>query len=188
MSPDLGGAHLSRTVGALERLRADVPVLTAWGGELWERGRAGHRLLVAGNGGSAAQAQHLAAELVVRYREDRLALAAIALVVDAATSTAIVNDLGPDQLFARQVEAHGRPGDIALFLSTSGTSPNVVTAARVARRGRLETWALTGPRPNPLADAVDHAVAVDGDTATIQEVHQVAIHLVCEALEDRRTS
>jgi D-sedoheptulose 7-phosphate isomerase len=183
----LATAHLAATRDALDGLTREVPKLLDWGRELWERCSDGHRLLVAGNGGSAAQAQHLAAELVGRYRADRRPLSALAIGVDPAATSAIANDYGIADLFARQVEAHGRAGDVALFLSTSGNSPNVVAAAHTARRLGLRTWALTGSLPNRLATVVDEVVAVPGvKTASVQEAHQVAIHLICEALEDRR--
>ncbi len=144
----------------------------------------GGRLLVAGNGGSAAQAQHLTAELVGRYRDDRVPLSALALHTDTSTVTAVLNDYGADQVFARQVRAHGRPGDVLLAMSTSGRSTNVLNAVRTARRAGLVTWALTGPLPNPVADITDEAVAVEADsTATIQEVHQVVVHLLCAAVD-----
>jgi D-sedoheptulose 7-phosphate isomerase len=183
----LATAHLAATRDALDGLTREVPTLLGWGREVWDRCSEGHRLLVVGNGGSAAQAQHLAAELVGRYRGDHRPLSALAIGVDPAATSAIVNDYGVEEQFARQVEAHGRPGDVALFLSTSGTSPNVVSAARTGRRLGLRTWALTGSLPNPLADVVDEAVAVPGvTTASVQEAHQVAIHLICEAIEDGR--
>lgn len=98
--------------------------------------------------------------------------------------TAIANDYPPDQLFARQVQAHGRPGDVFVALSTSGRSPNVVAALRTARQAGLTTWVLTGPAPNALSVEADDAVVVDAPyTATVQEVHQVVVHLLCAALD-----
>jgi D-sedoheptulose 7-phosphate isomerase len=181
--------HLDATRQAIDSLAREAPTLLGWGAELWDRCCEGHRLLVAGNGGSAAQAQHLAAELVGRYRGERRPLSALAIGVDPAATSAIANDYGVEDQFARQIEAHGRLGDVALFLSTSGSSPNVVAAALAARRAGLRTWALTGPLPNRLAEVVDEVVAVSAArTASVQEAHQVAIHLVCEALEDRRSA
>jgi D-sedoheptulose 7-phosphate isomerase len=137
-----------------------------------------------GNGGSAAQAQHLTSELVGRYRDDRPPLSALALHAESSSYTAICNDYGGAHGFARQVRAHGRPGDILVALSTSGRSPNVLAAVEAADDGGLVTWALTGPRPNPLASAAADAVCVDAEaTATVQEVHQVAVHLLCAALD-----
>ncbi len=182
-SPLLSGrAHVSALLEALPLL--DVDRLDAWGTRLAAILVGGGRLLVAGNGGSAAQAQHLTAELVGRYRDDRPALSALALHAETSSLTAIANDYGWDAGFARQVQAHGRPGDVFLGLSTSGRSANVLTAMEVARAGGLTVWALTGPAGNPLEALADEAVCVRaGATATVQEVHQVAVHLVCAAVD-----
>ncbi|MGA5194214.1 D-sedoheptulose-7-phosphate isomerase [Streptomyces exfoliatus] len=155
--------------------------LDRWGGRLAELLPAGARLLAAGNGGSAAQAQHLTAELVGRYLRERPAYSAISLHAETSSVTAIGNDYGFEQVFARQVAAHGRAGDVLLLLSTSGRSPNLLAAAMTARSAGIAVWALTGPAPNPLAEAADEALCVDADTtATVQEVHLVAVHLLCE--------
>ena len=144
----------------------------------------GGRLLVAGNGGSAAQAQHLTAELVGRYRDDRPALSAIALHAETSAVTAISNDYGYDHVFARQVQAHGRPGDVFLGMSTSGRSGNVLAAMEAAREGGLAVWVMTGNGPNAMSEAADEALVVQAPaTATVQEVHQVALHLVCAAVD-----
>jgi D-sedoheptulose 7-phosphate isomerase len=141
-------------------------------------------LLAAGNGGSAAQAQHLTAELVGRYRADRPPFSAICLTAETSSLTAIANDYPADELFARQVEAHGRPGDVLVLLSTSGRSPNAVAAARRARECGIAVLAMTGPVPNPLVAAADDAVSIDSPwTATVQECHLVALHLVCAAFD-----
>jgi D-sedoheptulose 7-phosphate isomerase len=179
-----GLRHLQQLRSALDGLHGDLDRLDRWGRELAHVLSGGGRLLAVGNGGSAAQAQHLTAELVGRYLHDRRPLSAIALHADTSALTAIVNDYGPEQLFARQVRAHGRHGDVLLALSTSGRSPNVVAAADAARELGMAVLALTGPAPNPLVAAADDAVSVEGPTPTVQEVHQVAIHLVCEALDD----
>jgi D-sedoheptulose 7-phosphate isomerase len=143
------------------------------------------RLLAAGNGGSAAQAQHLTAELVGRYRDDRPPYSAICLSAETSSLTAIANDYPPAELFARQVQAHGRPGDVLVLMSTSGTSANIVAAAERGRAAGLRVWALTGPRPNPLADAAHETLAVDAPfTATVQELHLVALHIICAALDE----
>jgi phosphoheptose isomerase len=142
-------------------------------------------LLAAGNGGSAAQAQHLTSELVGRFHLERPALSAIALTADSASMTALANDYGAAALFARQVEAHGRPGDALVALSTSGRSPNVVAAAEAAARAGLVVVALTGSCPNPLAERADLCLAVQAaTTATVQEVHQVMIHLLCTIIDE----
>jgi phosphoheptose isomerase len=158
--------------------------LERWGRQLRDRLEHGGRLLVAGNGGSAALADHLAAELVGRYDHDRRPFSALALPTETASLTAIGNDYGYEATFARQVEAHGRPGDVLVGLSTSGRSPNLLLATSAAQAGGLITWAMTGPGPNPLASAVDDAVTVPcATTAAIQDVHQVAVHLLCRAFE-----
>jgi phosphoheptose isomerase len=155
-----------------------------WGRQLADLLPRGHRLLAAGNGGSAAQAQHLTAELVGRYRDDRPPLSAIALHAETSSLTAIANDYGADHMFARQVTAHGRAGDVLVVISTSGRSRNLLEAADAARRGGLTVWAMTGPGPNALADVADQALIVDGcSTATVQELHLVALHAVCASLD-----
>jgi D-sedoheptulose 7-phosphate isomerase len=176
--------HLDRLRHALDLVEVHLAQVERWGAALHGTLAHGGRLLVAGNGGSAAQAQHLAAELVGRYKGERAPFSALALTADTATVTALANDYGVDELFARQVEAHGRGGDVLLCLSTSGRSANVVRAAERARARGMETWALTGGAPSPLAEASAEALAVGSDhTATIQEVHQVLIHLLCEAFD-----
>jgi len=145
---------------------------------------AGGKLLFFGNGGSAADAQHFAAELVVRYRTDRPAVAAIALTTDTSILTAGANDLGYEQVFARQIEALGRAGDVAVGSSTSGTSPNVLAAFRAARRLGLATVGLTGARGAALGDEVDELIVVPSEnTARIQEMHLTFGHLLCGAIE-----
>lgn len=177
-------AHLAALRGRLRALDAEIDHIDALGTRLAEVLAGGGRLLVAGNGGSAAHAQHLTAELVGRYVTERRPLSAIALCAETSSLTAIGNDYGGDEIFARQVLAHGRPGDILILLSTSGRSPNLISAAEAARSAGLRVWALTGAAPNPLADAADDHVAVDGPTtATIQEVHQVIVHLLCSAVD-----
>ncbi len=177
-----GRAHVDALLEALPRL--DTDLLDGWGSTLAQVLVGGGRLLVAGNGGSAAQAQHLTAELVGRYRDDRPALSAIALHAETSAVTAISNDYGYDHVFARQVQAHGRPGDVFLGMSTSGRSANVVAAMHAARAGGLAVWAMTGPGPNPMVEAADEALDVQATaTATVQEVHQVALHLVCAAVD-----
>src|SRR3712207_7451311 len=130
----------------------------------------GGRLLAVGNGGSAAHAQHLTGELVGRYCAERAPLSALALHADTSSVSAIANDFGVDEVYARQVRAHGRPGDVLVALSTSGKSPNVLAAAEIARECGMTTWALTGRRPNPLAGICHDAVCVDAPaTATVPE-------------------
>jgi len=176
-------SHVDDLGRALDWLRARSPVLTRWGSVLASRLNAGGRLLAAGNGGSAAEAQHLTAELVGRFQDDRRAFSAIALHADTSCLTAIGNDYGYDEVFARQVEGHARAGDVVVLLSTSGRSRNVVLAARAASVAGATSWAMTGPAPNPLADEVDDALCVPGTAATVQEAHLVAVHVLCGAFE-----
>jgi D-sedoheptulose 7-phosphate isomerase len=176
--------HLSRLRRALERSWQTFDTAIDWGERLSTVLPAGRTLLVGGNGGSAAQAQHLTAELVCRYRRDRRPFSAIALHAETSALTAIVNDYGPDEMFARQVEAHGRPGDICLLMSTSGTSSNILSAARRARACNVEVWSMTGPAPNPLAALSDQALCIEADdTAAVQELHLVALHMMCEEMD-----
>jgi len=179
-----GRTHLAALRAPLDALAQDCDRIDGWGRHLAAVLVGGGRLLAVGNGGSAAQAQHLTAELTGRYRDERLPLSAIALHTDTSAITAIANDYDLEEMFARQVRAHGRPGDVCVALSTSGRSPNVLAAVRAAREQGLVSWALTGPAPNPLAELADDVVAVDTPaTATVQEVHQVVVHLLCAAVD-----
>jgi phosphoheptose isomerase len=179
-------AHIDHLVEALRSPQTRLETARQWGRQLAGPLLGGHRLLVAGNGGSAAEAQHLTAELVGRYVDDRPPLSAIALHAETSSLTAIGNDYGAAEAYARQVAAHGRDGDIVLLLSVSGRSENVLAAAERARALGLTVWAMTGPAPNPLADLADDAICVAGaDTAVVQEVHLVAIHALCDALDAR---
>lgn len=178
------GEHLDRLGAAIEASAPSFRLADAWGVRLSAVLSGGGRLLAAGNGGSAAQAQHLTAELVGRYRHDRPPFSAICLSAETSTLTAIGNDYPADELFARQVEAHGRPGDVLVLLSTSGGSPNVVEAARRGREGGLTVWAFTGPRPNALAAVADETLAIEAPlTATVQELHLVGLHVLCGAFD-----
>jgi D-sedoheptulose 7-phosphate isomerase len=146
----------------------------------------GHKLLIFGNGGSSSDAQHLSAELVGRFMAERQPLPAIALTTNQAVLTAWSNDHSFEDVFARQVEALGAPGDVALGISTSGQSPNVLTALRRARERRLLTLGLTGADADAMAAVCDLTLAVPlHDTARIQEVHLVTYHAICGALEAR---
>lgn len=178
--------HLDDALDAVASLRAGLEALDRWGDELAERLSGGARLLAAGNGGSAAHAQHLTAELVGRFCDIRVPLSALALHADTSAYTALANDFGHDAVLARQVVAHGRRGDVLVAFSTSGRSPNLVAAAEVATALGLRVLAFTGPAPNPLAAAAHGAVCVPAPTtAAVQEAHQVALHLLCAALEAR---
>jgi D-sedoheptulose 7-phosphate isomerase len=179
-----GHDHLQQLVRAARGFEPCVGVADRWGRDLAAILEKGGRLLAAGNGGSAAQAQHLTAELVGRYRDDRPPFSAICLTAETSSLTAICNDYPPDELFARQVEAHGRPGDVLVLMSTSGRSPNIVAAAGRGRKVGMRVWAFTGPQPNPLAGAADEALSVDAAfTATVQELHLVGLHIMCAALD-----
>jgi type III pantothenate kinase len=179
-----GSEHLGALRAALDGVESESERLEHWGRTLALRLLEGGRLLTVGNGGSAAQAQHLTAELVGRYQTERRPLSALCLHSDGSSFTAICNDYGAEAAFARQVHAHGRPGDVLLALSTSGRSPNVLAAVEAARRCGVETWGVCGAGPNPLAERCDDAVCLAGpSTATIQELHLVAIHMLCAALD-----
>ncbi len=154
---------------------------------VWEQAiRSGGKILLFGNGGSAADAQHIAAELVVRYHTDRPAIAAVALTTDSSILTACGNDLGYESLFARQVEALGRQGDVAVGISTSGKSPNVIAALREARARGLHTTGLAGGDGGEMGTVCDSIVIVPSRvTARIQEMHIMIGHILCRVLERR---
>ncbi|MCP3804900.1 SIS domain-containing protein [Allokutzneria sp. A3M-2-11 16] len=175
--------HIDALTVTLSALRKQSSTLGRWGRVLAERLDAGARLLAAGNGGSAAEAQHFTAELVGRFRDDRRPFSALALNAETSSVTAISNDYGYEQVFARQVTAHARPGDVLLLLSTSGRSPNLLRAAEAGHTAGALVWALTGSTPNPLYEAVDEAVALPGSTSSVQEAQLVAVHVLCEAFE-----
>ncbi len=146
--------------------------------------KAGGKILFCGNGGSAADSQHLAAEIVGRFRLNRAGLAAVALTTDTSILTAMANDYGFEDVFRRQVEALGRDGDLLVALSTSGRSAGVVKAAEQARKAGLKVIAMTGEDPGPLGAVSDLAIRVPSrDTARIQESHIAAGHLICDLVE-----
>jgi D-sedoheptulose 7-phosphate isomerase len=146
--------------------------------------RQGGKLLFFGNGGSAADAQHIAAELVIRYKKDRKAIAAIALTTDTSTLTACSNDFGFDRLFERQIEALGRPGDVAIGISTSGKSQNVLRGLKQARSDGLKTVGLSGGTGGDMGAVCDALIIVPSSvTARVQEMHITIGHILCVALE-----
>jgi len=146
--------------------------------------RSGGKLLFFGNGGSAADAQHLATELTVRYKANRAAIAALALTTDTSALTAAGNDLGFEQIFARQIEALGREGDVAIAISTSGKSPNVLAALRMAKTKGIVTAALGGKGGGDMGPLADHLLVVpSATTARIQEMHIALGQMLCGALE-----
>ncbi|MBS0163895.1 MAG: D-sedoheptulose 7-phosphate isomerase [Nitrospira sp.] len=145
----------------------------------------GHKVLLFGNGGSATDAAHIAAEFVGRYKRERTPFPAIALATDIAAITCIANDYGFDELFARQVRAHGQAGDVAIAISTSGNSPNVLRGVEAAKAMGLTTVAWTGGSGGKLAGMVDFAFIVPSSlTARIQESHITLGHVLCELIED----
>ncbi|MDR1267042.1 MAG: SIS domain-containing protein [Holosporales bacterium] len=177
-----------RQASLLERLRQDAALAASFesaatmcAGAL-QRGR---KILLAGNGGSAADAQHWAAELVVRFQETRAALPALALSTDSSVLTAIGNDLGFEHLFSRQVEALGQEGDVLIVLTTSGRSPNISRACQCARTGRMSVVSFTSTKaPQEFLALCDVCLQVPSEeTARIQEVHALLGHALCEFLE-----
>jgi D-sedoheptulose 7-phosphate isomerase len=146
--------------------------------------KSGGKVLACGNGGSASDAQHFVAELVGRYLEDRRALAAVALNTDTSVLTCVSNDYSYDRVFARQIEALGRPGDLLLVITTSGRSPNILEALRTSANLKMKSAALLGRDGGPARALAGLAIVVPGhETARIQECHGLMIHLLCEALD-----
>jgi len=183
MSP-FGHDHLLAHARALLAWEPEIGRLEDWGGVLAARLLDGGRLLAAGNGGSAAQAQHLTSELVGRYRGERQALGAIALHADTSSLTAIGNDYGYDEVFAREVGAHGREGDVLLAISTSGNSRNIVRAIEAARQKRMKVVGLTGADGGKMRELCDVCLRVPStSTPRIQECHILVGHTICELLE-----
>ena len=170
---------------AAQAARELPPLLERIVAVLHECLQSGGKVLACGNGGSATDAQHLVAELVGRFREERRALAAVALSADTATMTAVGNDYGFERVFARQVEALARRGDVLIAISTSGNSPNVLQASQAARALGCTVIGLTGARGGQLAAHADLLLkAPSGTVARIQEVHSLCIHAICEALDE----
>ena len=190
MSTCILRGNLERSVEVHNRLLSTcLPGLIAAADALVSAYRAGHKALFFGNGGSAADAQHLAAEFVGRYLRQRGPMPALALNANSSAVTAIGNDYGYDQVFARQLEALAAPGDVAVGISTSGNSANVIEAVRCARRMGLFTIALTGISGGRLRDLVHVLIAVPSDeTPRIQECHILIGHALCDAVEQAATS
>ena len=169
---------------ALRELTARADALAAVATRLVATLRSANKVLVAGNGGSAAEAQHFAAELVGRFKRERAAYAALALTTDTATLTAVANDYGYAEVFARQVLAFGQRGDLLLAFSTSGESENLLRAAAACRERGVCLVALTGERPSRLSAAADLALRMPAsDTAVIQELHKIVTHVLCDLIE-----
>jgi len=190
-SKDLIGAHLTQSLAALQRATQDAELRAAAhriAAAIIAALRSGNKLLIIGNGGSAADAQHIAAEIIGRYKEDRTALAAIALTTDTSALTAISNDYGFEQAFARQVAGLGRRGDVLLALSTSGRSPNILTALRAARQRGLVTIGFTGAKGEALGALCDHLlIAPSDDTPITQQIHLAVAHGICDEIEQTMT-
>jgi D-sedoheptulose 7-phosphate isomerase len=177
-------AGICESAAVVGSLIGDVRTLDRMAGVLVKTLKRGGAVLAAGNGGSAAESMHMAEELTGRYRSDRKALPAIALVADGTALTCIGNDFGFDCVFSRQVDALGRPGDLLVVFSTSGNSPNLVRAVESARRRRMRVIALLGRDGGALAGRADiELVVASKATARIQEAHQVVLHLLLEAVE-----
>lgn len=180
------GDRLRQAAGAHERMAvAGAAAILQAGAAMAQALAEGHTILAFGNGGSAADAQHFVAELVVRYEKDRPGRSAVALTTDASILTAAGNDTGFDRVFARQIDALGRPGDIALAITTSGESPNVIRALEAAASRGLVTIALTG-RDGGRAGTIAaiHVNVPEDRTALVQEVHTTVLHAWCEVIDD----
>jgi D-sedoheptulose 7-phosphate isomerase len=186
---DVITGHFARSASVLHTGATDSAFLATIGrivDAIEKALRAGYKLMLAGNGGSAADAQHIAAEFISRFKFDRNPLSAIALTTDTSILTAIGNDYGYDQVFSRQLRGIGREGDVFLALSTSGRSPNVLTALRTTRDMSLTTIGFTGAQENPMRDLCDICRDAPSDeTALIQQVHIVAAHAICSLIETR---
>jgi len=173
--------HLKTFQALIDSRLAEIE---AAGSLIWEALKSGNKILLCGNGGSAADAQHIAAELVGRYEQERRAFPAISLTTDTSALTAVSNDYGYEEVFARQVEALAVPGDVLIAISTSGKSPSVVKAADQARARGCKTIALTGCSGEPLTAHCDLAVVVPSDrTSRVQEAHITIGHLWCEIVD-----
>lgn len=187
--PPPGGEPFAVTAAAPVRDAAGTSVAAIAGAAklIADSFRRGGKLLLCGNGGSAADCQHMAAEFVSKLRKTdspRRALPALALTTDTSFLTAYANDVGVEDIFSRQIEAHGRPGDVLIAISTSGSSPNVLRGVEAARSAGMKTVALTGSG-GPLGDTTDIAIRVpSGNVAHIQEAHLAVEHVICELVED----
>ncbi|WP_160051820.1 SIS domain-containing protein [Nocardiopsis sp. FR26] len=175
-------AHLLQLSRALDD--TDAARVERWGARAARALGTGQRLFACGNGGSAAEAQHLTAELTGRFEDERAPLSAIALHAETSSVTAIANDYGYHQVYARQLRAHARPGDLLVCMSTSGNSENVVAAAKAAQELDVTCWSMTGPGPSALESLSDETVAVPAPrTSTVQEVHLALVHVFCAAVD-----
>jgi D-sedoheptulose 7-phosphate isomerase len=185
-------SHLRQSLAALERATQDAALLASArkiAAVIIAALRAGNKLLIIGNGGSAADAQHIAAEIVGRYKRDRPGYAAVALTTDTSALTAIANDYGFEQIFARQVEGLGLRGDVLLALSTSGRSPNILAALGTARERGLVTIGFTGSKGEVLRALCDHLlISPSDDTAVVQQIYLAVAHGICDEIEQAMMS
>jgi D-sedoheptulose 7-phosphate isomerase len=185
-------SHLSLSREALERATQDKALLDTArkiADVIVNALRGGQKLLIAGNGGSAADAQHIAAEIVGRYKKDRPAYAAIALTTDTSALTAVGNDYGFEHVFSRQVEGLGQRRDVLLAITTSGRSPNILAALKVARQQGLVTVGFTGANGTSMAASCDHLlVAPSEGTAIIQQIYMAFAHGICDVIEQTLTA
>jgi len=168
-----------------EKLKELTPLIAESSRMIIDCLNSGGKVMICGNGGSAADSQHIAAELVGRFKRERRALAAIALSTDSSILTSLANDYSFDRVFSRQVEALGSPGDLLILISTSGNSANLIEAARAAKSGKIETMALLGRDGGKVAGEVDFSIIVpSSDTARIQEGHMMIYHIICDLVEE----
>lgn len=178
------GEAFDEHLRALNEVRAEFKLLEPIAALMFETIRHGRKILWCGNGGSAADSQHLAAELVGRFRKERAAIPSIALNANTSILSAVGNDYGFEYIFSRQIEALGSPGDLLVGLSTSGNSPNVVNAIKAARLRDMMTVALTGAGGGKMGEVAHHIFAVPcRDTARIQEMHIMIGHILCDWME-----
>jgi len=176
--------RIQKSIEVKANLMDNIAIIDEIARLIIEAYRSGKKAVLFGNGGSAADAQHIAAELAGKYYMDRKPLPAEALTVNTSTLTAIGNDYGFEQVFARQLEGLGNPGDIAIGISTSGNSPNVIEGIRAAKRKGMITIGLTGADGGQLKNEVDYCICVPSqDTPRIQEVHILIGHIWCELIE-----
>lgn len=192
MTSSIIAAHFGHSLAALQQATQDevlLGALKAIADAITDALKSGHKLLIAGNGGSAADAQHIAAELVGRYKSERSPLPAIALTTDTSALTAIGNDYGFARIFERQVQALGQKGDVLLAISTSGRSENILAAIHAAKARGLIVIGFTGASGGDMRALCDHILLSPGkDTATIQQIHMVAAHAICDAVEQSLSS
>jgi D-sedoheptulose 7-phosphate isomerase len=186
-SKDLIAAHLEGSLAALQRATSDAAFLDVarkTAAVIIAALRSGNKLLIIGNGGSAADAQHIAAEIIGRYKQDRPGYSALALTTDTSALTSIANDYGFEQVFAHQVEGLGQRGDVLMALSTSGKSPNILAALRLARERGLVTVGFTGIKGENLHALCDYLlVAPSADTPVVQQIHLAVAHGICDEIE-----